>query len=178
MKYQDTTVTLKELSRVSGYSVSTVSKALNNKSDISTDTREIIKIIANKYNYIPNNSAVALRKKKTKVVSVIIPQVNTSFYSCFLFNIEKVAYSRGYRVILFQSLEDVLREKEFINKSNDGSVDGVILISNNNQLNVYSEEKNNLPIEYVQINKNLSEVQMKKKSIKHFSSLLRRIDKA
>ncbi|WP_298893427.1 LacI family DNA-binding transcriptional regulator [uncultured Psychroserpens sp.] len=171
------TITLKELSLVSGYSVSTVSKALNNKSDISKNTREVIKTIANKYNYIPNTSAVALRKKKTKAISVIVPQVNTSFYSCFLFNIEKIAYSRGYRVILFQSLQDASREKEFINSSNDGSVDGIIIISCSTELNIAPEEKNILPVEYVKINDIISEAQLKKESIMHFSNLLRRITK-
>ncbi|WP_338105784.1 LacI family DNA-binding transcriptional regulator [Psychroserpens algicola] len=171
------TITLKEISRVSGYSVSTVSKALNNKTDISSDTRQIIKSIALKYNYIPNNFAVALRKKRAKAISVIIPQVNTSFYSCFLFNIEKVAYAQGYRIILFQSLEDLSKEKEFIQKSNDGSVDGVIIISNNNKrLNSHSECNSNLHIEYITINDKLSRDQLKKESIKGFNKLLRRIN--
>jgi len=76
---QSSAVTLKELSRLSGFSVSTVSKALNNKLDISPETRRSIKGIAEKYNYIPNNFAVGLRKKRTYAVAIIIPQVNTDF---------------------------------------------------------------------------------------------------
>nr|WP_321232017.1 LacI family DNA-binding transcriptional regulator [uncultured Psychroserpens sp.] len=171
-----TTITLKELSRVSGYSVSTVSKALNNKSDINVDTREVIKSIAIKYNYIPNTFAVALRKKKAKVISVIIPQVNTSLYGSFLFNIEKIAYSRGYRVILFQSLHDISKEEEFLNKSNDGSVDGAFLITNNKYV-INSKQKYHLPVECVKIDSSLSEEQLKKISIKCFSNLFRRINK-
>jgi DNA-binding LacI/PurR family transcriptional regulator len=169
------TITLKELSRVSGYSVSTVSKALNNKLDISVGTKEIIKKIAFKYNYVPNNSAVALRKKRTHVVSVVVPQINTSFYSCFLFNIEKIAYAHGYRIVLFQSLDDISKEKEFINQSNNGSVDGIIIITKNRSLSVFSEENNNIPIECVDITNNLQENRLKKESIMSFSKLLKRI---
>ena len=171
------TITLKELSRVSGYSVSTVSKALNNKSDVSLDTRHIIKTIAKKYNYVPNNSAVALRKKKTKVISVIVPQVNISFCSRFLFNIEKIAYSRGYRVVLFQSLQDPSKQREFLNSSNDGSVDGVIIISSDDNLDNSSKENLRLPIEYVNLDNGLSDVKLKKESMVHFSNLLRQIQK-
>lgn len=169
------TITLKELSRVSGYSVSTVSKALNNKLDISVDTRRLIKKIACKYNYIPNNSAVALRKKRTKVISVVVPQINTSFYSCFLFNIEKIAYTHGYRIVLFQSLDNIDKEREFINQSNDGSVDGIIIITKNKLFNAFSEE-NKIPIECVQIGNNLEENRLQKKSIMSFSKLLTRFN--
>ncbi|MFD2917183.1 LacI family DNA-binding transcriptional regulator [Psychroserpens luteus] len=170
-------ITLKSISVISGYSVSTVSKALNDKSDISSHTRELIKTIANKYNYIPNNFAVALRKQRAKAISVIIPQVNKSFYSCFLFNIEKVAYDYGYRIILFQSLKELSKEKEFISKSSDGSVDGVIIISNNNGLlDAYQGENSNLPIEYVKIDDSLSKELLKEISLMSFSSLLNRIN--
>ena len=67
---QPSTVTLKELSNLSGFSVSTVSKALNNKLDISIETRKAIKDIAKKHHYVPNNFAVALRVKRTQTVAV------------------------------------------------------------------------------------------------------------
>jgi len=173
MRQQEATVvTLKELARLSGYSVSTVSKALNNKLDISKGTRKIIKDIAEEYNYIPNNYAVALRKKRTKAISVIIPQANTNFFSCFLYNIQKVAHSFGYRVILFQSFEDDSKEKEFINASNDGSVDGVIILSRN----TFHKRFNNLPIEYMKIDQKVSNERLKKDCINSFSKLLRRLD--
>ncbi|WP_084221520.1 LacI family DNA-binding transcriptional regulator [Winogradskyella sp. PG-2] len=57
-------VTIKEISSLSGYSISTVSKALNNKLEISKATREIIKSIAKRHNYVPNNYAVSLRIQK------------------------------------------------------------------------------------------------------------------
>lgn len=168
-----TVITLKEISRISGYAVSTVSKALNNKFDVSSETRKVIKNIAEAHNYIPNNHAVSLRKKRTKAISVIIPQVNTHFYSYFLYNIQKVAYSFGYRIILFQSFEDDSKEKEFINASNDGSVDGIIVLSRN----VHYKKLNSLPIEYIQINEDVSNERLSKDCINSFSKLLRRLNK-
>lgn len=176
MRYQETAITLKELSRISGYAVSTVSKALNNKFDVSTETKKIIKKIADKYNYIPNNHAVALRKKRTMAISVIVPQANTQFYSSFLYNIQKVAHSVGYRVFLFQSFEEDSKEREFINASNDGSVDGVIILSKNVILNSYYKKFHSLPIEYIKINEEVSNERLKKDCIQSFSKLLRKID--
>jgi len=175
MNHLESTITLKEISLVVGCSVSTVSKALNNKLEISENTREIIQNIANKYNYVPNNFAVALRKKKTQTISVIIPQINISFFSSFLFNIEQLAYSKGYKLVIHQSLEDESREEEFIRSNNDGSVDGLIIITKNSLQRKYLNEENNLLVKYIQIDEKLPEQLLKEKCIQGFSNLLSQI---
>lgn len=164
-------ITLKELSSLSGFSVSTVSKALNNKLDISLNTRRFIKDIAEKHNYVPNEYAVGLRKKRAQAVAVIIPQANTSFYSWFLFNIEKLATSNGYKIVLFQSFESPLKEMECIRRTNDGSVDGVILLSKNKP----QIENSNHPIEYIHITENQSQEQIQEYCITTFNALLKNI---
>lgn len=166
-----TIITLKEISRLSGFSVSTVSKAINNKLDISIKTRTLINNIADQHNYIPNNYAVGLRKKRTGAIAVIIPQANTNFYSWFLFNVEKLAYSNGYKIVLFQSFESPSKEKECIKNNNNGSVDGVILLSKN-KLDI---ENYNHPIECIQITKNQTEEQLQKYCINSFNTLLKNI---
>ena len=50
-------VTLKELSSILGFSISTISKALNGSNEISTITKKRVKEIAKKYNYRPNKIA-------------------------------------------------------------------------------------------------------------------------
>lgn len=172
MNFSQSTITLKELSRLSGFSVSTVSKALNNKFDISPDTRKAIKKIALKYNYVPNNYAVALRKKQTKAVAIIIPQINTPFYSCFVYNIEKVASKFGYRIILFQSFEDNKREKDCLKSIHDGSVDGAILISKNELNSLHKKQRYQLPVQYIQLSEELQEKELKRVCIDAFSELL------
>lgn len=169
-------ITLKDLSSISGFSISTVSKALNNKLDISSETRKSIKKIAEKNNYVPNNFAVALRKKRTQTIAVIIPQVNTDFYSCFLYNIEKVAASYGYRIILFQSFEEDLKEKKYLKNSHDGSVDGVIMLSKNTAHSFRYNNANNLPVEYINVLENYPQERLKKLCISSFSKLLKRIN--
>ncbi len=172
---QSSVITLKELSRLSGFSVSTISKALNDKLDISQETRKSIKGMAEKYNYVPNNFAVGLRKKRTQTIAVIIPQVNTEFYGCFLYNIEKVASSYGYKIILFQSFEENSKEIECVKNSNDGSVDGIIMLSKNTESIAVSQNRT-LPIERVQIEENEDFEQLKKICIRSFTKLLKRIE--
>ncbi|WP_430410216.1 LacI family DNA-binding transcriptional regulator [Kordia sp.] len=177
MNFSQSAITLKELSQLSGFSVSTVSKALNNKFDISLTTRKAIQKIASKHNYVPNNYAVALRKKQTKAIAIIVPQINTTFYSCFLHNIEKVASKYGYRIMLFQSFEERKREQECMKNISDGSVDGAIVVSSNCLLSETSGRKHNLPIQCIQLSKELHGKQLKHECINAFSNLLKDIHK-
>ena len=174
MNLSQSAITLKELSQLSGFSISTVSKALNNKFDISLTTRKAIQKIASKHEYVPNNYAVALRKKQTKTIAIIIPQTNTTFYSCFLHNIEKVATKFGYRIMLFQSFEERKREQECLKMINDGSVDGAIVVSSNCLKNTTSR-KNQLPIQCIQVSEQFEEKALKRECINAFSSLLKQV---
>lgn len=175
MNHIEPVITLKELSRLSGFSISTVSKTLNNKLDISLKTRKEIQNTAEAHNYVPNNYAVALRKKRTKTISVIIPDAITPLFSCCLYNIQKIAYSFGYRIFLFQSFEEDEKEAEFLRSSNDGSVDGVILLSKNKpKINAYYKSFNN-PIKHIQIIENQSQEQLQNNCVVSFNALLKNI---
>jgi len=144
-------ITLKHISELSGYSISTVSKALNNGNDVSKQTRLKIRELAKSNNYIPNSTALALRSKKTKIIAVIVPHINSTFYSNVLSGIQANAFNKGYKVLILQSFASKKRELDCINNVRDGSVDGVIIIMNNE--NNYSfnlrsnlSKSNTLPI--------------------------------
>ena len=53
-------VTIKEIARESGYSVSTVSRVLNNRNDVSPDARKKIEEVVASFNFVPNNNAKPL----------------------------------------------------------------------------------------------------------------------
>lgn len=68
-------VTLKQLAKELGVSISTVSKALNNSEEIGEDTVRRVKELAELYNYKPNKVALSLKNNKTKTIGVIIPNI-------------------------------------------------------------------------------------------------------
>lgn len=140
-------ITLKKISRLSGYSVSTVSKALNNKKDISVQTRATILHIAKKHNYVPNYYAIALRKQQTKTLAVIIPHISDTFYAHLLSEIQNMTYDLGYRLLVLQSFTSIQKEKECFKTINDGSVNGVLIITttDNNCLLEKLETENMVP---------------------------------
>ena len=120
-------ITLKQMARELGVSISTVSKALKNSQEISTDTKQKIQAFAKLYNYKPNSVALSLKNKRTKNIGVIIPDIVHHFFTTVFRGIEHYANNHGYNVITCVSDESF--EKEVINMEllANGSVDGFIL---------------------------------------------------
>lgn len=88
-----------------GVSISTVSRALNNKSDISQKTKDAIIQAAIELDYKPNFLAQSLNKGSTHTISVIIPDVGHPFFAAVLAGIQQVANNTGYRIIVCHSNE-------------------------------------------------------------------------
>lgn len=120
-------ITLKQIARELDVSISTVSKALRNSSEISEDTRDKVKAFAKLYNYRPNNIALSLKNRKTQTIGVIIPEIVHHFFSKVINGIENIAANRGYNVIVALSNESF--DKEVINMETlaNGSIDGFVL---------------------------------------------------
>lgn len=117
---------------MTGYSISTVSKALNNKGDISVNTKKEIVDVAKKYNYSPNKLAVSLRLKKTKSLAVILPCLTINCFSQALHGIQKHASEEGYQTIFYQSCLNGESISSILEKINNGLIDGIIILSSEN----------------------------------------------
>ena len=120
-------ITLKQLAQELKVSVSTVSKALSDSHEISAETKKKILALAKERNYIPNNTAVNLRRKQTKTVGVVIPNIFNHFYTKILHGIESEAKKSGYKTIITISNEKLQDEKESLEYFSNGSVDGILL---------------------------------------------------
>lgn len=120
-------ITLKDIAKELGVSISTVSKALKNSEEISRDTKEKVQAFAKLYNYKPNNIAISLKNKRTKNIGVVIPDIVHHFFTTVIRGIEKYANARGYNVIVCLSEESF--DKEVINMEMlaNGSIDGFIM---------------------------------------------------
>ena len=121
------TVNLKKLASELNLSVSTVSKALMNSHEISIETKERVLLLAKQLNYIPNPYASSLRRKTSKTIAVVIPEVADSFFSIAINGIESVAQNKGYHVLIYLTHESFLKEKAILNDFQSGRVDGILM---------------------------------------------------
>ncbi|MER0440361.1 substrate-binding domain-containing protein [Emticicia sp. W12TSBA100-4] len=120
-------VTIVDLAKHLGISVATVSRALNDKSDISQLTRKTVLEAAIMLDYKPNLLAQSLNKGKTNTIGVVIPNVELPFFATALAKMQQVALESGYRIIVCHSGESA--EIEVLNTETliACRVDGILL---------------------------------------------------
>jgi len=120
-------VSLKDLAREIGVSISTVSRALNNHPDISPAMTLKIKKLAAEMNYTPNPLAMGLLKQATRMIGVIIPDLVTHFYSSIISGIEQVAEEKGYYILIASSSESLQKEINSVENLLKTRVEGLIV---------------------------------------------------
>ncbi|MEM9075834.1 MAG: LacI family DNA-binding transcriptional regulator [Bacteroidota bacterium] len=118
---------IKEISRITGLSLATVSRVFNDSSLVSPKTREKVLKAAKEIDYRPNMMAAALRSGKSKIIGVIVPEVNNSFFSDIINGIEQVVSDSGFNIIISQTHEQQEKENTALNSFLEMNVDGVLM---------------------------------------------------
>jgi len=119
-------ITLKKIAKEFGVSISTVSKALKDSHEISTELKNRIQAFAKYYHYKPNSLALNLRNQNTKTIGVIIPEIVHHFFTTVITGIEKLANDKGYNVMICLSNESYEKEVLNLEMLANGVVDGII----------------------------------------------------
>lgn len=110
-----------------GLSKGTVSKALRDSHEISEATKQRVKTLVQKLNYVPNPYASSLRRQRSKTIAVVLPEVTDSFFSLAINGIESVAKEKGYHVLIYLTHESVEREEAILKDFQSGRVDGILM---------------------------------------------------
>jgi LacI family transcriptional regulator len=120
-------VTMKEIAKKLGVSVSTVSRAMKDSPELHPDTKKRIVEMAKSMNYQYNLLAQSLRISRSKVLGVIVPELTSHFFSSNISGIQDTAYKRGYNIMICQSNESFDQEKANIRTLVSSQVDGLLI---------------------------------------------------
>lgn len=120
-------ITMKDIARMANVSVVTVSRAINNKPDISKKTKKLILEIIKKHNYVPNYLAKSLVTKKTKSIGLTIMDIIDPFFAKIVRGADDVAKGHGYNIILTHTDNDPDKELNAIRFLAEKKVDGFLL---------------------------------------------------
>lgn len=95
-------MTIKDIARMCGVGVSTVSRAINNHPDINPETKSMIMAMIKEHNYVPNNSARNLKRVDAKVIAVLIKGITNPFFTSVMKGLEKEIQKKKYSLVLHQ----------------------------------------------------------------------------
>ena len=99
---EDFCMTIKDIARISGVAVSTVSRVINNHPDVSAESREKVLAVIREYNFIPNNSARDLVRTKSDAVGLIVRGSQNTFFVDIIHSIESALDEAGYTMVMRQ----------------------------------------------------------------------------
>lgn len=141
--------TLRDIAEELNLTISGVSKALSGHPAISASTKQRVNEAVARLNYRPNKIASSLQSGQTKIIGVIIPSADKSFFGSIVFGMENIINQNGYSVLLYQSHELPENEIRGIDTFIQSSVDGIIATMGKQTINYqhYLEvKKRNIPL--------------------------------
>lgn len=134
MKRPRKSVTIHDVAQAAGVSVSTVSRVLNNKDDVSAETYENVQRVVDELGYASSLAARGMRSRRTNVIGLIMPDVASLYCIEILQGVNKAILQLDYDLIVYTN-GDVRKyatadqERNYVVLLNGGITDGVIVVT-------------------------------------------------
>ncbi len=140
------TLTIKEIAKLAGVSIATVSRVINGSNFVSPEIIAKVEKVIKESNFVPNSVARSLRFESTRTVGVIISDISNSYFNIIAKVAEDVLRERDYSMIICSTEEDKDRELNYLRLLVARKVDGIILNSTGKNDAFVSELSRDLPI--------------------------------
>lgn len=121
-------VTIRDVAKAAGASVSTISAALNNSDYVSAETRNRIEEAIKALRYRPNDLARGLRLQKTHSIAIVVPDLSNNFYIELVRGAKDYSASANYTVLIGDSRESWEEERNYLDSFHRRRVDGVVRV--------------------------------------------------
>jgi LacI family transcriptional regulator/LacI family repressor for deo operon, udp, cdd, tsx, nupC, and nupG len=120
---------LKEVANLSNVSIATVSRVINNDPKVSFKTKLKVESVIQRLNYLPNRVAQRLRSshRKTKLIGLVIPDIQNPFYVDVVRGVEEYSYQNGFAVMIGNFGQDEKKQQMYLEILQSENVDGFIL---------------------------------------------------
>lgn len=130
---------IRDIAKLTGYSVSTISRVINGHPYVDEEKRAEILAVMKKVDYIPNANARQLSSGQTKNIGVILPYTNHPYFDQLISGIIEAAFEAGYKVTLLPTNYQAVREKKYLDEFAAKAFDGLIVTSRANPLEILLE---------------------------------------
>lgn len=120
--------TIKEVAKLAGVSVGTVSHVLSETVPVSITLRERVWEAIRKLDFHPNHVARSLKVRETKMLGMVIPDITNPFFPLVVRGAEDGGLESGYTLVTFNTDDQVAREKRVFSVLRSRRVDGVLLV--------------------------------------------------
>ena len=127
-------ISIREVAKKAGVSPATVSRVINGTAKVDPIKRELVLAVIDETGFKPNELARALSKRSSKIIGVIVPNIENAFFGELARAIEEEAYQNNYRILLCNSQNNTEKELLNIQTLNQLNADGIIIMTNSENL--------------------------------------------
>ena len=120
---------MQDVANAVGVSKQTVSAVINNKPGITRETRARVLAAIRELSYRPDRIARSLATGRTQTIALIVSDISSPFIAKMAIAAEDCAHVHGYRLVVYNTHDDVEREATYFEAASEGSVDGVLFSS-------------------------------------------------
>lgn len=121
--------TMKDVARLAGVSVQTVSAVVNEKPEISAETRERVLRAIESLGYRPYSVARSLRTRRTRTIALLVTDIANPSLATIASAAEEYAHQFGYSLTFYNTHDDLRREEQYVRMATERWIDGVIFVS-------------------------------------------------
>ena len=120
--------TIKDVARLAGVSVATVSRALNGHANVTTRTREHVMGMVAQLRFVPSSAARSMITRRTHTVGALLPDLHGEYFSELIRGIDLAARARGLHLLVSSSHGDAVEAAAAL-RAMQGRVDGLLVMS-------------------------------------------------
>lgn len=107
--------TIKDVARIAGVSIATVSRVVNNGPKVGSKTREKVALVMKELGYTPNANARALVTQKSTTIGVVVPELTDPFFASLASGVDKIARNNNMQLLLSTAQQTAESERAAIN---------------------------------------------------------------
>ena len=122
-------VSIKDVARIAGVSIATVSRCVNDPERVKEKTRVRVRNAILKTGYSPNTLARSFRTGKTNVIMVVLPSVGDPFFTDVMKGIRSVANEKGYSILINETQFNTMTADEIGAMVVSRQADGIVLLA-------------------------------------------------
>src|SRR4051794_39202481 len=120
--------TIRDIADAAGVSIATVSRVLNDRPDVSPETRETVLKVVREHGFTTNRSARALSAGRTGLVGVTVPNIHAEYFAVIVSGAAEALYEQDMRIVLCPTEHEHEREVSLLDRLMHGTTDGALLV--------------------------------------------------
>ena len=134
MRSRQPAITIQDVARAAGVSVTTASRVLNNKDDVAPETYEKVRRVMQELNYTASLAAKSMRSRTTNVIGLLVPEVTAMFNQEIIRGVGVGIRGSGYDLMIYTSERSAISgraawEQEHVALLSSGLTDGCIVVT-------------------------------------------------